>query len=275
MYEIAVARLMKTLLLLLLAISFLGCCDNKKSETTQETIPVEKIDSVRKEKIDYHALIDDYLKMKRLEPVVVVKNNDERHDFKLLEHTISWSYEENKGIYMIIDGRHITTRGKVTLNPVWGESVDSLDFPNYIDQIKIYEFYEDQKIDNTIICFDMSFRPCNGIGCGVSYQLLYDMKTGQESYFGNYRGWFGFDLYDFNRDQKVDYLGKTFYGRNSDTTTIEKNEYILYSQSKDGKFRVFKNWQGKKYFFEHTYSDEIDTIPNTFKENWIQKIIER
>lgn len=281
-YGIAVACLMKILILILLAtLLLMSCCDTIKSETARKIIPIEKVEPVnraepvRKEKIDYYSLIDDYLKMKKIEPVVIVTNNDERHHFNLLEHTISWSYEQTKGIDIIIDGKHITTKGKVTLNPVWGENIDSLNYFNYIYQIKVYEFYENQKIDNTIIGFDMNIRDRNGIGCDVSYQLLYDLKIGKENYFGNYRGGVGLELYDFNNDGKVDYLGKTYNGRDSDTNLIEKNEYIMYSQSKDGKFRIFKDKLGRPYSFEHTFAEEEYKVPETFKDNWVEKIIKR
>src|SRR5690606_31303865 len=90
------------------------------------------------EQVDYGKMIEDYLRTKTIEPTVVF-NNDGRNEIDLLEHKISWRQLE-KGIEIIVDGYTITTSDKVTSNAVWDSGVDSVNFANFLHQVKIYEY---------------------------------------------------------------------------------------------------------------------------------------
>lgn len=121
---------------------------------------------------------------------------------------------------IIINGTKINTLKKVTLNNNWGRSVDSVNFANNIRQIKLYE-------SDSLLGFVLTNEPCTGLGCSVNYQLIYDLKTKSESYFGRFRTGFEFELYDFNHDSKIDFLSTTYHGGN--VQMIDTTEFIMYS----------------------------------------------
>jgi len=156
-----------TILILLIGCSFV---------TTQETN--------QSQKIDYSQIIDNYLRTKLIEPTLKF-NNDGRKEFQLLQHKISWK-ELEKGIEITIDGNTINTFGKQTSNTVWGSGVDNVNTVNYLQQVNIYE-------NECLMGFVMTYIPCTGLGCSVNYQLIYDLKTKQESYFGRFRTGFEFE----------------------------------------------------------------------------------
>jgi len=221
-------------------------------------------------KIEYGAIISDYLETKNYEPTLVFNNpydSNKKFTIELLENKISWS-EKDKALEIIINGNKINTSDKVTLNNNWGNSVDSVNFANNVRQIKIYEL-------DSLIGFVLTNEPCTGLGCSVNFQLIYDLKTKSESYFGRFRTGTEFELYGFNQDSKIDYLSKTFYGRNEQM--IDTTEFILYSQTEKGNFKEFKTEKQKQFRFRHIYPQiypdrNKDSIKEEFEEQWIEKI---
>ncbi len=214
------------------------------------------------EQVDYGQMIEEYLQTKIIEPTIVF-NNDGRNEFNLLNHKISWKVLE-KGIEITIDRNTIKTSDKVTLNTVWGSGVDSVNFANFLQQVKIYEY-------DSLIGFVITSSPCTGLGCGINYQLIYDLKTKRQSYFGRFRTGFEFELYNFNSDNKPDYLSKTFYGRNAEG--IDTTEFIMYSQMKNGDFKEFKSDKQEIYWFKYIYTEfQTDLNNEGFEEEWIEKI---
>jgi len=214
------------------------------------------------EMIDYSQLIEEYLKTKIIEPTLVIENID-KNKFDLLDHKISWIALE-KGLKITIDGQSITTSNKVTSNVVWDTGVDSVNFANNIQQASLYE-------QESLIGFVLTGSPCTGLGCGVNYQIIYDLKTGKQTYFGRFRTGFEFQIYNFNSDRKPDYLSKTFFGRNAQG--IDTTLYVLYSQTENGNFEVFGTGEQKRFWFKHTYTEFQQNLDNeNFEENWIEKI---
>lgn len=212
--------------------------------------------------VDYGKMIDEYLKTKTIEPTLVIENVD-KNELDLLKHKISWR-ELDKGLEITVDGRTITTSDKVTSNAVWDSDVDSVNFTNYLQQVTLYE-------SESLIGFVLTSTPCTGLGCGVNYQIIYDLKTGKQTYFGRFRTGFEFQLYNFNSDDRPDYLSKTFYGRNAQG--IDTTEYVLYSQTKNGDFEEFGTGEQQKFWFKHTYTEFQQNLDNEkFEENWIEKI---
>jgi len=217
------------------------------------------------EKIDYNQLIKEYLDSKKIQPTITF-NNDGRKEFNLLNHKISWLQKE-KGIEINIDGITITTKDKVTLNKVMNSGVDSVNFANFLQQVKIYE-------GKSLVGFVLTNTPCTGLGCSVNYQIIYDLKTGNQSYFGRFRTGFEFELYNFNSqiDNKPDYLSKTFIGRN--IKRIDTTEFVMYSQTKKGSFKEFKTDNQDKFWFKHSYSEFHSDLDNEmFEEKWITQIV--
>jgi hypothetical protein len=123
----------------------------------------------------------------------------------------------------------------------------------------------------SLIGFVLTYTPCSGLGCGVNYQIIYDFKTGKQTYFGRFRTGFEFQLYNFNSDNRPDYLSKTFYGRNAQG--IDTTEYVLYSQTKNGDFEEFKTDKQERFWFKHIYTEfQTDLNNEGFEEKWIEKI---
>ena len=105
--------------------------------------------------------------------------------------------------------------------------------------------------------------------------MIYDLKTKRESYFGRFRTGFEFELYDFNQDSKIDFLSKTFYGRNEQM--IDTTEFTMYSQTKNGNFQEFRTVEQNRFTFKHIYPQiyperDKDSLKEEFVENWIEKI---
>lgn len=242
---------MKSTIKILTILTVLFICISANDKTDNST-----------EKIDYGKMIEEYLRIKTIEPTVVF-NNDGRNEIDLLEHKISWLPFE-KGIEISIDGHSIKTSDKVTSNPVWDTGVDSVNFANFLHQIKVYE-------SDSLIGFVLTNTPCNGLGCSVNYPIIYNIKTKRQTYFGRFRTGFEFELYDFNSDDRPDYLSKTFFGRNAQG--IDTTEFVLYSETVNGDFKEFQTKEQKKFWFKHTYTEFQMNLDNEkFEENWTEKI---
>ncbi len=216
--------------------------------------------------IDYSEIIEDYLESKVIKPTIVFGTRIDhtyRYEFQLLEHKLSWK-PLKKGIEITIDGYKISTSDKVTLNPVWGSGRDSVKFSNTLSEVHIFE-------EDSLIGFITTNAPCSGLGCGVNYQIIYDLKTKKESYFGKFRTGFEFNLYHFNTDNRPDYLSTTFRGRNEQS--IDTTKYVMYSQTDKGYFEQFKSNEQDKFWFTHIYSEFHQDLNNEkFKESWIERI---
>ncbi|MGB1204245.1 MAG: hypothetical protein ACPG5B_01295 [Chitinophagales bacterium] len=184
-------------------------------------------------------------------------------EIKLLDYKINWRKKE-RGIEITIDGHTINTADKVTLNPVWGSGVDSVNFANFLKEVKVYETAQ-------LVGFVLTNTPCTGLACDINYQLIYDLKSQKESYFGRFRTGFEFELYHFNADDFPDYLSKTFYGRNAQQ--IDTTEFVMYSQTENGDFQQFQTATQSKYWFKHICSVSNDDFENeSFEEHWVEKI---
>ena len=252
---------MKSVIKLTFVLLLIFSC-SKEQKTKSEIIT---------KKIDYGIIISEYLESKKYEPTVIFNNPydiNKKSSIRLLENEISWSEKDN-ALEIIINGTKINTFDKVTLNNNWGNSVDSVNFANNVRQIKLYE-------SESLLGFVLTNKPCTGLGCSVNYQLMYNLKTKSESYFGRFRTGFELELYDFNQDSKIDFLSKTFYGRNEQM--IDTTEFILYSQSEKGSFQEFKTKKQRRYSFKHIYPQiypdrNKDSILEEFEENWIEKIL--
>jgi len=247
---------MKSVIKLTLILTLVFSCSKKQQVKPEINI----------KKIEYGKIISDYLESKRIKPTLTFNNNG-KFAIRLLENNISWS-EKNNALEIIIDGTKLNTSDKVTLNNNWGNSVDSINFANNVMQIKLYE-------SDSLLGFVLTNKPCTGLGCSVNYQLIYDLRTNNESYFGRFRTGFEFELYDFNQDSKIDFLSTTFYGRNE--RMIDTTEFILYSQTKKGNFQEFKTEEQKRFSFKHIYPQiypdrNKDSIKEQFEEHWTEKI---
>lgn len=248
---------MKTLLkLTFLLILIFSCSNENKTEPTTDLV----------KRVNYGTIISEYLESRKYKPTLIFNNTqypNNKSNIRLADNEIKWSEKDN-GLEIIINGTKLNTSEKVTLNNVWGESVDSVNFANTVRQIKFYE-------SDSLLGFVLTYEPCTGLGCSVNHQLIYDLKTKSESYFGRFRTGFELELYNFNQDSRIDFLSKTFYGRNEQM--IDTTEFVMYSQTENGNFQEFRTEEQHRFTFRHIYSEQNeDAIVEKFEENWIEKI---
>src|SRR2546423_9742624 len=103
--------------------------------------------------------LDNYFYKYEIEPKIII-NNVEHNQTKVsfLDHKIEW-LDSEKETKIKVDNDLFSLKKEATLNNVWGEDVDSVDFANNWDQIKSFRF-----IDEEIISIRMSFYLCTGLG---------------------------------------------------------------------------------------------------------------
>ncbi|MBF9253670.1 hypothetical protein I2I11_10230 [Pontibacter sp. 172403-2] len=212
----------------------------------------------------YEKIIEEYLEQKRIEPTVTV-NNISQERISFLDVELIWEHTPEGGLEFIINGNKVNTSKAVTLNDVWDTDKDSVNFVNYLQQVKYYNFGEYE-----LLGLLLTSSPCTGLGCGVNYQLIYDITNKKTNYFGRFGTGYDLDLYRFSNSDEVDYLSKTFHGRNE--MLVDTTEFVIYRRQDNGQFKLVRNSRGNKYYFRHIYSWETDTIPDRFEEDWIEKI---
>jgi hypothetical protein len=175
------------------------------------------------------AKLNNYFKEHEIIPTIAIENPKGFDTaVQLAGHRIVWLDSEDE-TRIGIDEDVFTLKDKVTINEVW-DGRDSVDFVNNWDQAKLYKINERE-----LIGIRMSYRPCTGIGCNVDYYLVYDVRTKSKSFFGTFRSENNLSLYNFNDDDKVDYLSKTYSGDAHGSTFLEVT-YNLYSMEINGYF---------------------------------------
>lgn len=152
-----------------------------------------------------------------------------------------------------INGNKIEIKKLQTINDVWGKK-DSVTYANQISEVK---YYKSLNLVLLLLDFDM----CTGLGCGVNYQLIYDLKCKQIYPFGRFRTGTDMNLYKFK--DAVYYLSKTFNGRNAELRdTIVFNLYKIESSS----IPKYQN----KIFARFTYENEDYEKEKSFIQNWVK-----
>jgi len=164
------------------------------------------------------------------------------------------SYIKNKKFFIEINSEKIDINKLITINDVWSKK-DSVDYANQISEVK---YYKSLNLVLLLLDFDM----CTGLGCGVNYQLIYDLNSKQVYPFGRFRTGLDMNLYKFKDD--VYYLSKTFHGRNAQLKdTIFFNLYKIEPKSIPQK--------EEKYFARFTYDNEDYEKETSFIQNWIKE----
>jgi hypothetical protein len=203
-----------------------------------------------------------------IEPQININNDHEiQTKVSFLNHNIEWLDSETE-TKIRIDNNLFSLNKEVTLNNVWGDNVDSVDFANNWEQIKFFKLD-----DREMIGIRMSFYPCTGLGCSVDYFLLYDVQHKTKNFFGQFRADRELKLYHFNNNMQVDYLSKTY---NGDTDGVAKEiaiVYELFSLADNGKFVLQKNNQDKPYFIKHISPvEDTSSIKETLEMQWFEKV---
>jgi hypothetical protein len=254
-------------LLTIIILTILVSCDNKKpnSGTFHQTEkPVTKIEILETE-TDINNKLKQHFELYRIKPSIEINNTEgNQTDIQLANHNIKWFDKEDE-TKIKIDNDLFTLKDKVTLNIVHYEK-DSVDFANNWNEIKLFK-----QNDREYIGIRMSFAPCTGLGCSVDYFLIYDVKTKAKNFFGTFRTDNELELYNFNNDDKIDYVAKTFNGDAHGLTPIEFI-YELYSMGTNGQFKEQTDNNGLTYQIKHTTFPNDTTKTDELTEHWITKI---
>ncbi len=229
--------------------------------------------SIRLEKVPPHKVVSDsseqlqrYFDKHQLTPSVIVNNVDnEQTNILLGTHRIKWILKNEK-VSVQIDNDRFHLDDKVTLNSVHNDGVDSVNFANNWDQIKLFKYKSGE-----IIGIRFSYQPCTGLGCNVNYFLIYDVATKTKNFFGTFRTDSELALFNFRKDAQPDYLSKTFRGdSHGDTQTAFITE--CYTRKANGHFIRQLNAQGVPYEVRVTTFPNDPTKSTTYLQHWFEKV---
>ena len=237
---------------------FISCDSN--TETKAKDIKAQS----NKRSFDRDSL-NHYFEDHEIKPSIVVNNNKgTQTEVQLLNHQIKWLYSDVE-TKIKIKNDLFSLSNKVTLNIVW-ENKDTVDFANNWDEIKLYKINSRE-----LIGIKMSYQPCTGLGCDVHYFLIYDLQTQSKNYFGTFRTDDKLALYNFNNDDKIDYLSKTFSGGAHGSTPMEFI-YELFSMDSNGQFVQQINNNGQVYQIKQTTFPNDTTKSETFEIKWMTEL---
>lgn len=213
--------------------------------------------------------LDIYLSGHEIEPYMVINNiSGTQKNIKLGRHKIYWIDKDKDNIKLKINDDLFRINKYTTLNKVWGGK-DKVEYFNEWKQIKLF------KVDGKeLIGIKFYFYMCNGLGCYVSYYLIYDVETKRKNFFGAYCMDDSLKIYDFNFDGKIDYLGKTYVGnRCSEPNQDSESIYTLFTLNNKGKFLLRKDKEQKPYFIKQKFWNEgYKTIDEMFEQSWTENI---
>lgn len=150
--------------------------------------------------------ITDTISVYEIKPTIsIATGNDSAYNLGQFYIRCDTTHEHT---ILTINSREYDLRKFATINELIYEGAsDTLDWTHWLDSIHVYKFKS-----RFFICTTLQFFPCNGIGCGVRYYLIYDSKTKNISAFGSYRYYGRFGFYDSNRDNLPEILALTRYG---------------------------------------------------------------
>jgi len=207
---------------------------------------------------------NEYLSSGEYKPRAIIYNSyDYPSKIRIDKHKIDWIKSE-EGAKVRIDGKTIVLKGKSTINNIRDSIKDDVDFANDWEELRIYNYNERE-----IILIKMNFQPCSGTACSVHYFLLYDVTRKCENFFGSFYGNDDIRLYDFQNDDKVDFVAQTFIDRTSENGSITFI-YELYSMNKNGRFEAMKNADGSNVRCVNTAFLNDSTGKDSFIQNWIK-----
>lgn len=237
--------------------------DEKPSEAAKEK---KKKIKITKESVDEK--LEVYFSGREILPYIIVNNiDDEQKDIEIANHKIKWINSE-AGTEIKINDDLFSLNGKFTFNNVWDDEPDEVNFGNSWTQIRFY------KINNReIIAITIRNYPCNGLGCGVEYYLVYDLKTKKKNFFGVFSSGRGSNLYDFAGDGTIDFLSTDYIGGRLGSKGKIQNIHNLYTLNDDGDFILQKDKNQNPFFIKRVFqAEDGKEIDRKFEQHWIEEI---
>jgi len=247
---------MKSCWLLILLLFFVAC-------RTHPTKTVEKIIYKR----SLYDGLGDYFSSHEITPSIILNNDikDDQHGVQLGKHWIKWLASETE-TKISIDDDKFSLRNEVTLNDVWDHTDSVGSFANRWNEMKLYRIN-----GREIILISMGYFPCSGIGCSVYYDMVYDVETGNKSFFGTFRSYFGSALYNFNSRYDLEFLAST-YAEGGKEASQGIFTYTIYSMDKDGRFVQEKDSIGSPWQLIHTTFPKDSTLADTLIQgHWFER----
>ena len=243
-------------IILTIVISCKSKTENKTADLKKQESKISSFDRGR---------LDHYFSEYEIKPSIVVNNTEgNQTEVQLLTHKIKWIDTDNE-TKIKIDSDLFSLKDKATINDVW-EKKDIVDFADNWDEMKLYKIS-----GRELIGIRMSNHRCNGLGCSIDYFLIYDCSTKTRNFFGTFRTDNKLALYNFNNDDKIDYLSKTFTGDAHGSTPMEFI-YELYSMDRNGRFAQQKTSSGQTYQIKQTTFPNDSTKTETFEQRWLTEI---
>jgi hypothetical protein len=270
--------MMKILLILLSLLIFPSICFNQKpvgplpAPGALPPPPKTKRFKYKLPKMSVKERLEYYFLGTELKPWYIVNNIDpfkEKSDITVGGHRITWKWSDAEETKIDIDGDVFSLSGKLSLNELEdGGGTREVDFGNVWDQLKLYDLDGRQ-----LIGISIGNHPCTGTGCGVTFFLVYDLKTKSKSFFGSYRIDREFKLYDFGNDGTIDFLSATYSGGSDGVAKEIENIHELFTMDESGTFKLQKDKNGKKYFLKRTFKAETyKELEKKFVNNWVEEI---
>jgi hypothetical protein len=272
---------MKAVLLLVFLTLAAGICFGQKPLKLPVPIPEDAPPPPKEKPFKYKApkrsvkeRLDYYFLGRELKPWFIVNNLDwdkENSDIAVGGHRIKWTSSYKEETKIDIDGDLFSLKGKFSLNKLDEEESDEareVDFADRWYQIKLYDVNGRQ-----LIGIGMGNHSCTGTGCGVTFFLVYDLKTKSKSFFGSYRIDHEIELYDFGNDGTIDFLSGTYAGASDGVAKEIANIHELYTMDEKGGFKLQLDKTGKKFFFKRTFKAETyKELEKKFIYNWVEEI---
>lgn len=168
---------------------------------------------------------------------------------KLAGHKIEWQSDSiTNQLQIWVNENALNPDGSFTLNNVSGGTTQRVNFPKQITDIKYYKIN-----GNDYFGFALTFIPCTGMGCGVSYFMLYDITNSRSNYFGSFRGFFDweFRLYNFKNSPQINFLSQEYFGDNHNG--LDSLKWNIFYLSNTGEMILDTN----NHITHHYYEDDL------------------
>lgn len=241
-----------------------------------EPPPIPVVTQTKKEikKISVNEGLEEYFARAEIKPHMIVNNREPGVDQPeaLGKHRVKWIHSDDSNSKIDINGDVIALKGKLSLNHLRASDNDGgreVNFANEWDQVRLYNFG-----GRELLGISMFYHPCTGIGCGVEFVLIYDLKTKNATFFGSYRDFTGFKLFDLGNDGTIDFLSSTYSELTPADPSVIVRRFNAYTMDENtDKFTVRKDAKGVPYFLKRVYEEYGDTeLDKKFEMNWFEKI---